>query len=165
MKARKMIVSVLAASLVAGGSALAYAGQNEGCSTGDRADKRVARMAQHLELDEAQTTSLKELFAKRAEQRPEHPRQPMKGLAQLDPNAADYNEQVKAQIADMQQKLAERVQSRADFKAELYAILTPEQEQKLAEMRDQRGEKHRDGKHMRGDGPHHRQGGPEKGAF
>lgn len=162
MKTRKMIVSVLAASLVAGTSALAYAGQKENCSAADRADKRVERMTKHLELNEAQTASVKALFADQAAQRPEQPRKGMKGLAQLDPNAADYNEQVQARIADMQQQLAERVERRANFKAELYAILTPEQEEKLAEMRERKGKHHRDGKHHRGDGPHHRKGGPDK---
>ena len=162
MKARKMMVSVLAASLVAGSSALAYAGQKENCSAADRADKRVERMARHLDLDEAQTASVKALFADHADKRQQQPRKAMKGLAQLDPNAADYNEQVQARIADMQQHLAERVQNRADFKAELYAILTPEQEQKLSELRDRKGKHRSDGKHHRGDGPHHRYGGADK---
>ena len=69
---------------------------------------------------------------------------------------------MQARIADMQQQLAERVERRANFKAELYAILTPEQEEKLAEMRERKGKHHRDGKHHRGDGPHHRKGGPDK---
>ncbi len=150
MKARKTIVSVLALALVAGSSALAYAGQKEGCSAADRADKRVERMARHLELDEAQQASLKALFADRAEQRSEQPRKRMAGLAALDPNAADYQQQVKQRISEMQQQLAERVQARADFKASLFAILTPEQEQKLAEMRE-----HKRGKHHHGE-PGHR---------
>lgn len=162
MKARKMMVSVLAASLVAGSSALAYAGQKDNCSAADRADKRVERMARHLDLDEAQTASVKALFADHADKRQQQPRKAMKGLAQLDPNAADYNEQVQARITEMQQQLAERVEQRANFKAELYAILTPEQEEKMAEMRERKGKHHRHGKHHRGEGHHHRHGGADK---
>lgn len=142
MKARKTIVSTLAVVLVAGSSALAWAGQKEGCDRADRAERKAERMAHQLDLDEAQQASLKALFADHAEQRPERTHRPQAMLAGLDPNAPDYQQQVKQAITEMQQQLAERVQSRADFKASLYAILNPEQEQKLAELRDQRRDRH-----------------------
>ncbi len=155
MKARKTIVSALAVTLIAGSSALAWAGQQEGCSVADRADKRVERMARHLELDKAQQTSLQALFADRAEQRSEQPRKRMAGLAALNPNAPDYQQQVKQLISEMQQQMAKRMQARADFKASLFAILTPEQEQKLAELRAQKRGKHHHGDH----GPRHERSG------
>lgn len=156
MKARKMMVSALAVTLVAGSSALAWAapGQKGDCNAEDRAEKRVERMASKLELDEAQQASLKVLFADRAAQQSEKPRKPRATLAGLDPNAADYQQQVKQQISEMQQQLAERVQARADFKASLYAILTPEQEQKLAELHKQKRGKH-ERKGHRHEGPRH----------
>ncbi len=161
MKARKTIISALAVTLVAGSSALAWAGQKEGCDRADRADRadrKVERMARYLELDDAQTASVKALFAERAGQQQDQPRKPHATLAGLDPNAADYQQQVKQQISEMQQQLAERLQARADFKASLYAILTPEQEQKLAEMRAQRH-----GKHDRKGHGHRHEGARDRG--
>ncbi|MBP0047143.1 Spy/CpxP family protein refolding chaperone [Marinobacterium sp. AK62] len=137
MKTRKWVVTTLALSLVAGSSALAYAGQKEGCDKGmQRAERHADRLAERLDLDPAQTASLKALFNDQAAQRADHPGQGkrMHGLQALDPNAADYQQQVQALITEMQQQLAERIQARASFQASLYAILTPEQEQKMAEL-------------------------------
>ncbi|GAA0789594.1 Spy/CpxP family protein refolding chaperone [Marinobacterium sediminicola] len=157
MKTRKMIVSALAITLVAGSSALAYAGQQGGCSAADRADKRVERMTRQLQLDEAQQASVRALFADQADRMQGQPPKRHALLAELDPNAPDYQQQVKQHIVRMQQQLAEKMQAQADFKASLYAILTPEQEQKLAEMRDHRGDRH----DHKGQG-HHRDGGHER---
>jgi Spy/CpxP family protein refolding chaperone len=43
---------------------------------------------------------------------------------------------VQQHIEQAQQQMAKHMQARADHKAALYDILTPEQEQKLEQMRD-----------------------------
>ncbi|MBA4503592.1 Spy/CpxP family protein refolding chaperone [Marinobacterium marinum] len=141
MHARKTTVSALALCLVAGGSTLAYAGPGAkgDCNSADRAGQRGERMTRYLELDEAQQASVKALFADRAERLKAGPApSPRAALAGLDPNATDYQQQVQRHISAMQQQLAERIQDRADFKASLYAILTPEQEQKLSQMQERK---------------------------
>lgn len=155
MKARKMMVSALAVTLVAGSSALVYAGQKGGDCAADRAERRVERLARELQLDAAQQASLRALFADQADRLQARQEPPHARLEGLDPNASDYQQQVQQQIARMQQQLAERMQARADFKASLYAILTPEQEQQLAQLRERR----HDRPEHRGQG-HHRDGGP-----
>lgn len=150
MNTRKMMVSTLAIALITGSSALAYAGQKAGCNAAERADKRLQQMTRQLNLDAAQQASVKALLADRAAQQPMSKRGQQAGLAGLDPNAADYQQQVQQQIARMQQHLAQRMQARADFKASLYAILTPEQEQKWTELRARHDHKkgHRGGHHQ-----------------
>jgi len=150
MNARKMMVSALTLSLIAGSSALAYAGQKGDCTGEHRIDKRLEHMTSALNLDQTQQAAVKELLTQRAEQRSAHkPGNRYSGLTALDPNAPDYQQQVQALIKEMQQNMAQRMQAHADHKAALYAILTPEQEQKLTEMRSER--KHR--RHH--DGPRH----------
>ena len=166
MNARKMMVSTLAISLIAGSSALAYAGQKGDCNADKRIDKRLEHMTSTLGLDQTQQTAVMEVLTKQAELRPAHKQGHQRmALAALDPNAPDYQQQVQALIGKMQEDLGQRGQTRADQKAELYAILTPEQEQKLADMRDKRKHhRHEGSRHKDHAGPRHegqRHGGPD----
>jgi len=144
MNTRRLISSLIAGSLVLGGSAAVFAGQKAGCETDheQRMQQRLQRMSETLALTPDQQEAVQALWQQdKPKRQPQHDR----GLKALDPNAADYQQQVQQHIAKAQQQLAARLQARADHKAALYAILTPEQEQTLEQMRERKPE-HR-GKH------------------
>jgi Spy/CpxP family protein refolding chaperone len=137
MKKRSLIVSLIAGSLVLGSSAGVLAGSKAGCERDGRqhaqwAEKRLERMSKKLDLTAEQQEAIKSLWQQQAKS--ERPDRPRTGLQRLNPNADDYAEQVQQQIALAQQRVAQHLQARADHKAALYAILTPEQEEMLQQM-------------------------------
>lgn len=143
MKARTLITSLIAGSLVLGSSTLVYASQKSDCDRQQRMEqrmeKRLERMTQELDLTPKQQAEVSKLWQ---EHRPEYKQRRQQGLQALNPNADDYARQVEQQIRTAQQQLAQRMKARADQKAALYAILTPEQEQKFEQLREQRGQRH-----------------------
>lgn len=152
MKTRSLMTSLIAGSLVLGSSAAVFAGQKANCDRDNRqeqrAEKRLERMSEKLALTPDQQAAIKTLWQQQT--RPERSAMPHKGLQGLDPNAEDYGRQVQQHIEQAQQQMAQRLQARADHKAALYDILTPEQEQKLEQMRDQRDQHKGKGHHGRG---------------
>ncbi|MBR9827511.1 MAG: hypothetical protein GYB41_02490 [Oceanospirillales bacterium] len=152
MNTRRLISSLIAGSLVLGGSAAVFAGQKAGCETDheQRMQQRLQRMSETLVLTPTQQEAVQALWQ---QGRPARQMQLGNGLKALDPNAANYQEQVQQHITQAQQQLAKRLQARADHKAALYAILTPEQEKTLEQTRELQAEPHgKHGKH----GKHHR---------
>lgn len=149
MKQRSLIVSLIAGSIVLGSSAAVLAGQKGNCDRETRqaphAEKRLERMTETLALTSEQQDAIKALWQR--QNTPDRSSMPQ-GLQSLNPNADDYPQQVQRHIAQAQQQLAQHLQTRADHKAALYEILTPEQEQKLEQMRD-RADRHK------GKGWHH----------
>lgn len=154
MNKRPLITSLIAGSLILGSSAAALADQKTRCDSDSKReqqmDRRFEKMSDALKLSPDQQTAIKALWQgaqpeHAAQQRPEE-------LQKLDPNANDYAQQVQQHIAQAQQQLAQRMQARANHKAALYEILTPEQEQALEQMRERHGE-HRDQHPDRHHGP------------
>jgi len=152
MKTRSLITSLIAGSLVLGSSAAVFASQKGNCDRDSRqeqrAEKQLERMTEKMALTTDQQAAIKALWQQQT--RPERSAMPHKGLQGLDPNAKDYARQVQQHIEQAQQQMARHMQARADHKAALYDILTPEQEQKLEQMRD-RNDRHKGkGHHGRG---------------
>lgn len=155
MKKRPLITSMIIGSLILGGSTSVFAAQKDRCDNGDRQEqrmqKRLERMADKLQLTADQQSAIKALWAK--QEKPERPPMPDKGLRALDPNADDYAQQVQKHIEQAQERIAQRMKAQAEYKAALYDILTPEQEEKLEQMRDRfedrrgKGERDRRGRH------------------
>jgi len=149
MKKRPLIASLIAGSIVLGSSAAVFAGQKGNCDREARqaqhAEKRLERMTEKLALTTEQQDAVKALWQQ--QDAPDRSATPQ-GLQGLNPNADDYTQQVQQHIKQAQQRLAQHLQARADHKAALYEILTPEQEQKLEQMRD-RADRHK------GKGWHH----------
>jgi len=155
MKKHSLITSMILGSLILGSSASVLAAPKGDCDNRDRQErmmeKRLDRMADRLQLTEDQQAAIKALWDKR--EKPERPAMPGEGLRSLDPNAEDYAEQVQKHIEQAQERIAERIQAQAEYKAALYEILTPEQEEKLEQMRDRfddrrgKGERDRRGHH------------------
>lgn len=155
MKKHSLMTSMILGTLILGSSASVLAAPRGGCDDGDRQErmmeKRLDRMADRLQLTEDQQAAIRALWEKR--EKPERPAMPGEGLGALDPNADDYKQQVQKHIEQAQQRIAERIKAQADYKAALYDILTPEQEEKLEKMRDRfddrrgKGERDRRGHH------------------
>ncbi len=59
----------------------------------------------------------------------------MKDVMSLDPTAADYDAQVDALIEKAQLKISERIKEGAKMHAEVYAVLTPEQQDKFVSFK------------------------------
>lgn len=116
-------------------------GKHEQMEDGKHADKRLHAMTKKLGLSEAQQEQMKELFKDRREEmrdQREQMREMYTAMRDLDVNAADYDQQVAALVATAQDNTAEMITMRAEQKKELFAILTPEQQEKLMEMDHER---------------------------
>jgi len=155
MKKHSLISSMILGSLILGSSASVFAAPKDACDNGDRQEKRMEkrleRMADKLQLTDDQQEAIRSLWEK--QEKPGRPAMPGEGLRSLDPNADDYKQQVQKHIEQAQERIAERMQAQAEYKAALYDILTPEQEEKLEKMRDRfddrrgKGERDRRGHH------------------
>lgn len=153
MKTRRLVSGLIAGSLVLGGSAAVFASQQAGCDADNqqRMQKRLQRMSKTLALTPSQQDAIQTLLQ---QDKPERQMQRGNVLKALDPNPADYQAQVQQHIAQAQQQLTKRLQARADHKAALYAILTPEQEHTLEQLRERQSEHHgKHRSHYRGAGP------------
>jgi len=161
MKKHSLMTSMILGSLILGSSATVLAAPRDACDNGDRQEKRMEkrleRMADKLELTDDQQAAIKALWEKQEKpeksEKPRRPAMPGEGLRSLDPNAEDYAEQVQKHIEQAQERIAQRMQAQAEYKAALYDILTPEQEETLEKMRDRfedrrgKGERDRRGHH------------------
>lgn len=140
--------------LLASGLALAGLGA---VSAGDHGPRDpVAKMAERLDLDASQKASVEAIFERNrpAQQalRERH-REHFGALRALDPKSADYSTQAQA-LADQAGTLArDRVLQSTQLRAELAAVLTPEQLAQL-KAREHRG--------PRGHGGWHRKPGKER---
>lgn len=154
----------LAAAVGAGGTV--FAGDESGGKTADRAEKRAnfhkhyaERMAQDLQLDEAQKASVQAIFERnRPAQRQlrERTKAHWEAMKALEPGSPDYSTRAQA-LADEAGTLArDRVLARTQLNAELATVLTPEQMEKF-QARKVRG--HRHGHGGGGYRGHHRKGG------
>lgn len=143
---KKQIMHMVAIAALTAGSLAAFAqdsattpapnaGQTAG--KGDRGERReemrarhMQRMAQELNLTEAQKTQLKSLH--------EQQRAQMEAL--------------KNEALTVDQRRAKMKELHTSFKTQTQAILTPEQQAKMQELKQKRGGKR--GKHGRGHGRH-----------
>jgi Spy/CpxP family protein refolding chaperone len=113
-------------------------GKQEQMEDGKHADKRLHHMAKKLGLSEEQEAQMKTLFKDRHDQMREQREQIKEvhaALRDLDVNAPDYDERVAGLVIQAQENTAEMIEARAQQKKELFAILTPEQQEKFLEMR------------------------------
>ena len=113
----------------------------------------VARMTQHLSLDESQKASVTSIFERnRPAQQAlrERSKAHHEALRALDPKTANYSTRAQA-LADEAGTLArERVLQRTQLNAELATVLTAEQ---MAKMKERKGRGHRGGGYRKGPKP------------
>ena len=108
--------------------------------------RMLDRLDRRLELSDQQRQQVSELmadhWADKSGSRPE--RQALReAFSQLDPSAPDYTAQVEALAKQKADAMAQNMVKRAQHHAELFAILTPEQQQNYRELMQQRGEHQR----------------------
>ncbi len=112
---------------------------------GKRAHKNpLKQMSKQLDLTEQQETQIKALFEAERAERKENKMDKNEGFATLDPNAADYNAQVAALAEKRAEQAKQAVLARADMQQKINAILTPEQQQKMLEIKSAHKERHAD---------------------
>lgn len=106
----------------------------------DHQQRRIDRLATHLELSDTQKEQVKAVFSAKQEQRDAmHTKmqQLHEVTRKLNPNDADYSQQLnsaKQMAADL---AISKIDEQASMKAEMAKILTPEQQSKMAEMMSQ----------------------------
>ncbi len=150
---KNFLIGVAAATLIAGTTTVAFAyDKNE--DRHSRGGHMLERLAEELSLTDDQQASLrstmKENFSEMRDSMKKH-RDSRHALAQLNPNAPDYQAQLDQLIADAQAAAKERVLMKAEHQKEVYAILTPEQQTAFAEFKGEhrKSDRHH-GKHHKG---------------
>ena len=138
---------LLAAGLGLAAAGASYAGEHRG------QHDPVARMSQHLSLDETQKASVTSIFERgRPAQQAlrERSKKHHEAMKALDPKAANYSTRAQA-LADEAGTLArDRVLQRTQLNAELATVLSAEQ---MSKMKERKGRGHRGGGHRKGPKP------------
>ncbi|WP_428034239.1 Spy/CpxP family protein refolding chaperone [Amphritea sp.] len=149
---KQLIIGITAAVIGAGALTAGIASAKDGWDRcGDRqgggryeqmdskhSGMRMSAMAEKLGLTDAQKTQMQELFQNQRGQMKDQRsgmREMHTALRDLDVNAADYDQQVAALVTKAQENTAQMITMRAEQKKAMFAILTPEQQQKFMEMR------------------------------
>ena len=99
------------------------------------------RLSQQLELTDEQKNNLKALH-EQAHGNKSYRFNTRASLMQLDPNAADYSQQVATIAQTAADNAKARVLKHAEFQQQMYAQLTPEQQQKLRKIMAQKAARH-----------------------
>jgi len=145
---------VVASALFIAGTNMAYA---FGGPNGERnMDRRAERMAEKLNLSDTQRDQFKQIHEQgRGEGQAIHEamQKNRDAMHKLDPSAKDYAKQV-AKLANEQAELVKQmVVHKSEVRAEVHAMLTPEQREKMGQMHmDRKGKGKRSGDGPRGKG-------------
>ena len=150
MKKQLMIATVTAALLSA---PVAFAGkQCKGHGHGDWSEKKIEKMQENLQLTDQQVTDIKAINKKYKDSDGKALRQAKKqshkSFKMLNPSDANYQQQVN-KLADEQANSARaRVLLQGKIKADIYKVLTAEQQrlmrEKMAERQQKHAHKHKD---------------------
>lgn len=105
-----------------------------------RIEHRMERMKRFLDLSEEQVSQLKTLFEKYQSERAERPSPKAlhQALRDLDPMDSEYQSKVKKLIEAETQQMAERMQTRATMRQEVYQLLNADQRARLEMMEEMR---------------------------
>lgn len=126
MRTKNIVIALFTTGALILGAGSAFAGGPGGKHKGPNIDKRVEKMTEHLQLDEAQAAKIRGIL--------ESTKADMKALRDAEGDRASKKEQFKL--------------IRESTKAEIDAVLTPEQLTKAEEFRAEHKQK-RKRKHMR----------------
>ena len=132
-----------------GHGGMGYGGKGLGNSDGQRdpakmQQRMLERMDKQLSLTDSQQQQLGELMTKHQQQMPANRAQMQQfreQMHQLDPAAADYTGQVETLAKQQSMLMSQKMVERAQHHAELYALLTAEQQQSFRQLEQQRGER------------------------
>lgn len=132
----KFIAGIAAAIITASGLGMTAAAYAKGGH--DHMERKMEHLAGKLNLSEEQTVQLREQMQNKRDGMKEQKQARKairKQLMQLDPNAPDYQTQLDSLVLQAQEQTKSMILSKAEQQQKLYDILTPEQEQKFAEMK------------------------------
>ncbi len=135
---KTLIIGMTALSLTLGGLGVAVAGGKMG-HDGPMDGRMLDRLAHKLDLTDAQMDQVDEMMAgefKDMRQQMRTMKDLRQDLRKLDPNAADYQQQVDTLAAQIAANTEQMVKMRAEQKQAFNEILTPEQRTELAELKD-----------------------------
>lgn len=124
-------------------------GRKQGRHGGEHGPAKMQqRMLEHLDealsLTDQQQQQLGDLMAKHQQQMPAKRAQMQQfrdQMRSLDPTAADYTDQVEALAKQQSERIGRNMVERAKHHVELYALLTPEQQQEFRQLEQQRGKR------------------------
>ncbi|ATX82486.1 protein refolding chaperone Spy/CpxP family [Mariprofundus ferrinatatus] len=144
---RTVVFFVVASALFVAGANMAYAFGGPG---GEKSmERRVERMAEKLDLSDSQRNQFKQIHEEnRAEGRALHDamHKNRQALRSLDPSAKDYSKQVARLASEKAELTRQMVIHRSEVRAEVHAMLTPEQQEKARQMKmDRKGKRFADG--------------------
>jgi len=156
--------SLTAAGMIAALSLAVPAVAFSGGHQGDR-HQGMQRMADTLDLSDAQQEQFKQIHRK-ARPTMQKLRDAMQdnreAMQKLDPASEGYMRQVSRLAAEKGSLVEQMVKARAGLRAEVAAILTPEQQDKAQKMKSERKHHGRPGRgERRGGGPGDRGPGPD----
>lgn len=105
-----------------------------------RADRRLDKMKDYLELTDEQAAQMKTLFEQQmaGKGKGSSPRGIHQAMRDLNPADSDYQDKVNSLIESAQKQMAERMQAQATMRQQVYLLLTPEQRTKLEAMQEKR---------------------------
>lgn len=143
--AENFVFFIVAASLFVVAANVATAEPHRGGS-----ERHLERMANELNLNDAQRQQLKQIHREARGEKlaiMDAMQDNREAMHKLDPSAKDYSQKVE-QLAGEKGDLVERLTiHRSNVRAQVYAVLTPEQRELAKEMRKHRrgGERHERG--------------------
>ena len=136
----KNLFCAVAASVCLIGAGTAVAGDRHHHKGGEwQGKKGVHLLEKKLDLSDEQKEQIQAIYEQAHEG---HGARGHHDLMALDPEAADYHEQVQTLAQERARKLEQDIIARGNANAEIYAILTPEQQDKLKAMQQRRQERH-----------------------
>jgi Spy/CpxP family protein refolding chaperone len=102
------------------------------------AKRMLKHMSKALDLTAQQETDIKAVFEEERTKHKANMKGEHKNIMQLDPSASDYNAQVAAIAEERAAQAKAGVLERAAVQQKIHAILTPTQQQKMAELKAKR---------------------------
>lgn len=140
----KKLFCAVAASVCLIGAGSAMAGDRHHHKGGEWKGKSGSHLLEKkLDLTDEQKEQIQAIYQARKESAREgHGERGSRGLMALDPQAADYHEQVQTLAKESAHKLEQRIIARGNTHAEIYAVLTPEQQEELKALQQKKHERH-----------------------
>lgn len=108
---------------------------------------RLGMMKEQLQLTDAQEEQIRKIFEKyrNDDDRPE-PGHFMQDMQALDPAADNYQQQLEQLAGKQAEQMKARMVKQGQMRAEIYTVLTPEQQKKMQELHSQMRERMEDRK-------------------
>lgn len=139
---RKLPMLITAGLLSATLATASMAGPRGGCNQGADRSQAQDRLMSQLDLSAEQQSAIDALRNQQREQKKAQ-RDARKQRPQIraTPDQADYEQQVQAYAKQKAAAVEAKILQKAKMKADIYALLTPQQQSKLLELRREMKEK------------------------